>query len=66
MDHNKDCHNNKLGRQSITCNVKSCRYNMDTECACSLSEIHVAPKQGCCTQSEDESMCSSYRCKNCD
>lgn len=65
MDSNKDSLNNKLGQQAIRCNVKSCRYNMNTECACSLSEIQVAPKKGCCTQTEDESLCSSYRCKNC-
>ena len=65
MDNKKDMKNNKMGKQTISCDVKSCRYNMETECACALSEIHVAPKKGCCSQTEDESLCSSYRCKNC-
>ncbi len=65
MDNNKDLKNSHYGKQAISCNVKSCRYNMETECACSLTEIHVAPKKGCCSQTEDESLCSSYRCKNC-
>ncbi len=52
------------GRQTIACDVKSCEYNLTSDCLCSLSEIHVAPKAGCCSQKSDESMCASYRCKN--
>ncbi len=62
----KDLRSSKCGKQTIGCDVRSCRYNLETECACSLTEIRVAPKKGCCTQTEDESLCSSYRCKNCD
>lgn len=65
MDNCKDSKNCKMGKQSIMCNVKSCRYNMETEHSCSLSEIQIAPRKGNCSQSEDESLCSSYRCKNC-
>ncbi len=65
MDKCNDSKNCKIGHQSIMCNVKSCKYNMETENSCSLSEIQVAPKKGNCSQTEDESMCSNYSCKNC-
>ena len=60
MDNKKDMKNNKTGKQTISCDVKSCRYNMETECACALSEIHVAPKKGCCSQTVDVCVFSIY------
>lgn len=56
----------KQGRQTISCDVESCKYNLCSECACSLSEILVKPKQGCCSKNPDESMCASYQCKDCE
>ena len=54
----------KHGKQTISCDVKSCKYN-DMECSCSLSEIRVTPKLNCKSKKADESVCSSYCCKNC-
>lgn len=51
------------GSQTIECDVKSCKHNVESDCMCALSEIKVAPKRGCHSKKDDESLCSSYQCK---
>ncbi len=47
--------------QKISCTVGSCKYNNKLKGLCTLSEIIVAPTQGCNTKQSDESKCSSYK-----
>ena len=52
----------KLGNQTIGCNVQSCAYNQNQYC--SLQSIQVAPCKNCNNGNpEDESMCASYQNK---
>ncbi|MBQ8654573.1 MAG: DUF1540 domain-containing protein [Clostridia bacterium] len=48
--------------QCIHCSVESCQHH-EVENLCSLADIQVTPKKGCCNGKADESMCSSYKCK---
>jgi len=52
-----------VGNQCIHCSVESCQYH-SRENMCSLSDIKVAPKANCCSGKEDESLCSSYKCRS--
>ncbi|NLJ71572.1 MAG: DUF1540 domain-containing protein [Syntrophomonadaceae bacterium] len=50
----------QIGKQTITCSVKSCRFN-DQKHYCQLAAIEVAPVQHVHNGvAEDESLCSSY------
>ena len=52
----------KLGNQTIGCDVQSCVYNQNHYC--SLQSIQVAPCKNCNNGNpEDESMCASYQTK---
>jgi Domain of Unknown Function (DUF1540). len=48
--------------QNIHCSVESCRYHAVSGC-CSLADIQVAPKPNISSKQQDESLCSSYKCK---
>ena len=48
--------------QCIHCSVESCQHH-ETDNMCSLTDIQVAPKKGCCNGKADESCCSSYKCR---
>ena len=48
--------------QCIHCSVESCQHH-ETDNMCSLTDIQVAPKKGCCDGKADESCCSSYKCR---
>ncbi|MBR2719207.1 MAG: DUF1540 domain-containing protein [Clostridia bacterium] len=51
-----------LKNQCIHCSVESCQHHeVDNKCA--LTDIQVAPKKNCCNGKADESMCSSYKCR---
>ena len=53
----------KCGKQTIGCEVTSCRYNRQGA-ECELSRIEVMPCHGCNDGSaENESLCGSYRAK---
>ncbi len=55
----------KAKNSAIGCRVTSCRHNAEG-CNCELDHIEVAPCCDCSSgRPEDESMCASYRCKNC-
>lgn len=49
--------------QCIHCSVDSCRYHA-VNGNCSLSDIQVAPNPSVSSKKQDESVCSSYQCKN--
>ena len=49
--------------QCIHCSVDSCRYHAVSG-NCSLSDIQVAPNPSVSSKKQDESVCSSYQCKN--
>jgi hypothetical protein len=49
-----------VGKQSVLCNVKSCRHNSDGS-KCALNAISVAAcASGSTGKPQDESMCASY------
>ena len=48
--------------QCIHCSVESCQFHDQTN-YCSLPDIKVEPRKGCCDGSKDESCCSSYKCR---
>ena len=51
--------------QKINCTVKSCKYNNTNYNLCQLKQIEVKACHGCSNgNTEDESMCGSYSCKN--
>ncbi len=52
----------KCGKQTIGCEVTSCRFN-SRGCECDLDRIEVKPCCGCHTGKEDESQCGSYVAK---
>lgn len=53
----------KTGRQSIGCEVTSCRYNSHGS-ECDLHSIMIRPCQNCCSgRAEDETLCGSYEAK---
>lgn len=51
--------------QTINCTVGSCKHNNQANKTCNLHEIIVTPVEGVNTGNTDESMCSSYDCKDC-
>ncbi len=55
--------NGKCGKQTIGCEVTSCRYN-NSGCECDLNRIEVRPSCHCNSGDESESMCGSYCAKN--
>ena len=49
-----------VGKQSVLCDVMSCRHNSDGH-YCILGSINVAPcANGSTGKPQDESMCASY------
>ncbi len=48
--------------QSIHCSVESCQHHAK-DGMCQLTDIQVAPKQGCCSGKADENHCNSYKCR---
>ena len=50
------------GKQSIHCNVASCRHNSNSQ-YCNLGGISVAFNTNCSTGQPEESMCASYEAK---
>ncbi|MBE7065024.1 MAG: DUF1540 domain-containing protein [Ruminococcaceae bacterium] len=54
----------KNGGQTIKCDVTTCQYNVSTDCRCSLSGVKISPRKGCSSHDCDESLCSSYKCKD--
>lgn len=49
--------------QKINCTVSSCKYNNHPNKTCTLQSIVVTPTENIATKKSDESMCSSYDCK---
>lgn len=50
-----------MGRQSIYCDVSSCRYNDQHQQCCELGSIQVAPTQQVYSgKAADETLCASY------
>ncbi len=54
--------NGKTGKQTIGCEVTSCRFN-EQGCNCELDRIEVKPKCDCHTGECTESLCGSYCAK---
>ena len=53
----------KLGKQTIGCEVVSCRYNRAGS-ECELSRIEVMPCHNCNDgKPENESLCGSYKAR---
>lgn len=54
--------NSKCGKQTINCEVTSCRFNREG-CDCDLDRIQVKPCCDCHSGKADESLCGSYAAK---
>ena len=54
--------NGKTGKQTIGCEVTSCRFN-EQGCDCELDRIEVKPKCDCHSGDCSESECGSYSAK---
>ncbi len=54
--------NGKEGKQTIGCEVTSCRYNKQG-CTCDLESIRVKPACDCHNGACDEANCGSYVAK---
>ena len=50
--------------QKINCTVHSCAFQNQDTSTCSLKGITVRACKNCDAQTPEESMCSSYECKN--
>ncbi len=54
--------NSKCGKQTIGCEVTSCRHNA-MGCECDLTRIEVRPAMGNTSGDPCESQCASYKVK---
>ena len=52
----------KIGKQTIGCEVTSCRFNKQG-CDCELNRIEIKPKCDCHSGDCNESLCGSYSAK---
>ena len=54
-----------MSNQKINCTVYSCAFQNRSTCTCSLKDITVKACFDCDTKTPEESMCGSYKCKDC-
>lgn len=54
--------NGKTGKQTIGCEVTSCRFN-EQGCDCELDRIEVKPKCDCHSGDCSDTLCGSYIAK---
>nr|WP_122012154.1 DUF1540 domain-containing protein [Maliibacterium massiliense] len=53
---------NPMGKQCIYCDVRDCRFNREGQ-HCSLETIQVACCHDAHVDTQEDSMCASFRCK---